>query len=88
MKSFREDISASDHLARVLKLPPKLILGSGTAAQKEKWLPKIASGEVLPTAGFLRPNTRFGPVIKLDFREGNVYRVYGNKNMDYPSGAR
>src|SRR6267154_2397659 len=34
-----------------------LILGSGTEAQKTEWLPKLASGEVLPTAVFTEPNT-------------------------------
>ena len=34
----------------------ELILLGGTDAQKEKWLPKIASGEVLPTAVFTEPD--------------------------------
>src|SRR5262249_60696975 len=39
------------------EIAAELILGSGTAAQKEKWLPKIASGDVLPTAVFTEPST-------------------------------
>ena len=39
------------------EIAAELILGSGTAAQKEKWLPKLASGEVLPTAVFTELNT-------------------------------
>jgi (2S)-methylsuccinyl-CoA dehydrogenase len=35
----------------------ELILCGGTREQKEKWLPKIASGEILPTAVFTEPNT-------------------------------
>ncbi len=35
----------------------ELILNGGTEAQKRKWLPKIASGEILPTAVFTEPNT-------------------------------
>lgn len=35
----------------------ELITMSGTAAQKAQWLPKIASGEVLPTAVFTEPDT-------------------------------
>ena len=35
----------------------ELILHNGTAEQKEKYLPKIASGEMLPTAVFTEPNT-------------------------------
>jgi (2S)-methylsuccinyl-CoA dehydrogenase len=34
----------------------ELILGGGTDAQKARWLPAIASGEVLPTAVFTEPN--------------------------------
>jgi (2S)-methylsuccinyl-CoA dehydrogenase len=39
------------------EIAAELILGGGTEAQKRKWLPKIASGEVLPTAVFTEPNT-------------------------------
>lgn len=35
----------------------ELIMLGGTAAQKAHWLPKIASGEVLPTAVFTEPDT-------------------------------
>lgn len=34
----------------------ELILGGGTEDQKQKWLPGICSGEVLPTAVFTEPN--------------------------------
>lgn len=34
-----------------------LILQGGSDAQKTRWLPKIAAGEVLPTAVFTEPNT-------------------------------
>ena len=59
----------------------ELILGSGTAEQKQKWLPKIASGEVLPTAVFTEPNTGsdLASIKTRAVREGNVYKVYGNK---------
>ena len=33
------------------------ILAGGTDAQKEQWLPGLASGEILPTAVFTEPNT-------------------------------
>src|SRR5262249_47016711 len=39
------------------EIAAELILGSGTEEQKRKWLPKIAAGEVLPTAVFTEPNT-------------------------------
>jgi (2S)-methylsuccinyl-CoA dehydrogenase len=63
------------------EIAAELILGSGTAAQKDKWLPKIASGEVLPTAVFTEPNTGsdLSSIKTRAVREGNVYRVYGNK---------
>jgi (2S)-methylsuccinyl-CoA dehydrogenase len=63
------------------EIAAELILGSGTAAQKEKWLPKIASGEVLPTAVFTEPNTGsdLASIKTRAVREGSVYKVYGNK---------
>ena len=39
------------------EIAAELILGGGTQEQKERWLPKLASGEVLPTAVFTEPNT-------------------------------
>jgi len=38
------------------EIAAELILGGGTEAQKQKWLPKLASGEVLSTAVFTEPN--------------------------------
>ncbi len=59
----------------------ELILCGGTREQKEKWLPKIASGEVLPTAVFTEPNTGsdLGSLRTRAVREGDVYKVTGNK---------
>jgi (2S)-methylsuccinyl-CoA dehydrogenase len=39
------------------EIAAELILCGGTDAQKEKWLPKLASAEILPTAVFTEPNT-------------------------------
>jgi len=63
------------------EIAAELILGSGTNEQKAKWLPRIASGEVLPTAVFTEPNTGsdLAAIRTRAVREGNVYRVYGNK---------
>jgi (2S)-methylsuccinyl-CoA dehydrogenase len=63
------------------EIAAELILGSGTSEQKQKWLPKIASGEVLPTAVFTEPNTGsdLAAIKTRAVREGNVYKVYGNK---------
>ena len=59
----------------------ELILGSGTEEQKQKWLPRIASGEVLPTAVFTEPNTGsdLASLRTRATREGDVYKVVGNK---------
>ncbi len=39
------------------EIAAELILAGGTDAQKVKWLPGLASGEILPTAVFTEPNT-------------------------------
>ena len=63
------------------EIAAELILGGGTDEQKRKWLPKIASGEVLPTAVFTEPNTGsdLASLKTRAVREGDVYKVYGNK---------
>ncbi len=63
------------------EIAAELILGGGTPEQKAKWLPKIASGEVLPTAVFTEPNTGsdLASLKTRAVREGDVYKVYGNK---------
>ncbi len=44
-------------LATRSEIAAELILCGGTDEQKSHWLPKIASGEILPTAVFTEPNT-------------------------------
>jgi (2S)-methylsuccinyl-CoA dehydrogenase len=63
------------------EIAAELILGSGTSEQKRTWLPKIASGEVLPTAVFTEPNTGsdLATLKTRAVREGDDYKVYGNK---------
>jgi (2S)-methylsuccinyl-CoA dehydrogenase len=63
------------------EIAAELILGSGTDEQKQKWLPRIASGEVLPTAVFTEPNTGsdLASLKTRAERSGGVYRVYGSK---------
>ena len=39
------------------EIAAELILCGGTDEQKSHWLPKLASGEILPTAVFTEPNT-------------------------------
>jgi (2S)-methylsuccinyl-CoA dehydrogenase len=63
------------------EIAAELILQSGTEEQKRKWLPRIASGEVLPTAVFTEPNTGsdLASVRTRATRSGDVYKVHGNK---------
>ena len=63
------------------EIAAELILGGGTEEQKRHWLPKIASGEVLPTAVFTEPNTGsdLASLKTRAVRDGDVYKVYGNK---------
>src|ERR1700689_4189832 len=63
------------------EIAAELILGSGTEEQFGKWLPKIASGEVLPTAVFTEPNTGsdLASLKTRAVREGDTYKVFGNK---------
>jgi (2S)-methylsuccinyl-CoA dehydrogenase len=59
----------------------ELILHNGTPQQKEKYLPKIASGEMLPTAVFTEPNTG-SDLASLKTRAakaGDVYKITGQK---------
>lgn len=48
---------AAGSLGTRSEIAGELISTGGTSSQKEKWLPKIASGEVLPTAVFTEPDT-------------------------------
>lgn len=59
----------------------ELIRLGGTEEQKRAWLPRIASGEILPTAVFTEPNTGsdLGSLRTRAVRDGDVYRITGNK---------
>jgi (2S)-methylsuccinyl-CoA dehydrogenase len=63
------------------EIAAELIIGSGTEEQKSRWLPKLAVGEVLPTAVFTEPNSGsdLASIKTRAVREGDVYKVYGNK---------
>jgi (2S)-methylsuccinyl-CoA dehydrogenase len=63
------------------EIAAELILGGGTEEQKRQWLPKLASGEVLPTAVFTEPNTGsdLASLKTRATRSGDVYKVHGNK---------
>ncbi|HVJ52479.1 MAG TPA: acyl-CoA dehydrogenase family protein [Aliidongia sp.] len=63
------------------EIAAELIRMAGTEAQKNHYLPKLASGEILPTAVFTEPNTGsdLGSLRTRAVRDGDIYRVTGNK---------
>jgi (2S)-methylsuccinyl-CoA dehydrogenase len=63
------------------EIAAELILCGGTEAQKAHWLPKLASGEILPTAVFTEPNTGsdLGSLRTRAVRDGEDWVVTGNK---------
>ena len=63
------------------EIAAELILCGGTEEQRAHYLPKIASGEILPTAVFTEPNTGsdLASLRTRATREGDVYKVKGNK---------
>ena len=63
------------------EIAAELILIGGTEAQKEKYLPVIASGEILPTAVFTEPNTGsdLGALRTRAVKDGDTYKITGNK---------
>jgi (2S)-methylsuccinyl-CoA dehydrogenase len=48
---------AAGSLGTRSEIAGELIAAAGTAEQKARWLPRIASGEILPTAVFTEPDT-------------------------------
>jgi (2S)-methylsuccinyl-CoA dehydrogenase len=63
------------------EIAAELILVGGTDAQKQEYLPKIASGEILPTAVFTEPNTGsdLASLRTRATRDGDEYVVTGAK---------
>jgi (2S)-methylsuccinyl-CoA dehydrogenase len=63
------------------EIAAELIRLGGTEEQKTYWLPRIASGEILPTAVFTEPNTGsdLGSLSTRAVRDGDNYRVTGAK---------
>ena len=63
------------------EIAAELIGSGGTDEQKARWLPRIASGEVMPTAVFTEPNIG-SDLASLQTRavlSGDAYRITGNK---------
>ena len=63
------------------EIAAELIMGGGTEEQKQKYLPRLADGSILPTAVFTEPNTGsdLASLKTRAAREGDVYRVNGAK---------
>ena len=63
------------------EIAAELILCGGTEEQKAEWLPKLASGEILPTAVFTEPNTGsdLGSLRTRAVKVGDDWEVTGNK---------
>jgi (2S)-methylsuccinyl-CoA dehydrogenase len=68
-------------LATRSEIAAELILCGGTEEQKQKWLPGLASAEILPTAVFTEPNTGsdLGSLRTRAVKDGDDYRITGNK---------
>jgi (2S)-methylsuccinyl-CoA dehydrogenase len=65
------------------EIAAELILNSGTEEQRRIWMPRIASGEVLPTAVFTEPDagSDLASVGTRAVRRGDVYKIHGNKTF-------
>jgi (2S)-methylsuccinyl-CoA dehydrogenase len=63
------------------EIAAELLLVGGTRAQQEKYLPGIASGEILPTAVFTEPNTGsdLGSLRTRATKDGATWKITGNK---------
>jgi (2S)-methylsuccinyl-CoA dehydrogenase len=63
------------------EIAAELILNGGTEEQKHQWLPKIASGEILPTAVFTEPGvgSDLGSLRTRAVKDGDTYKITGNK---------
>ena len=63
------------------EIAAELIRLGGTDEQKQTYLPKLASGEILPTAVFTEPNTGsdLGSLRTRAVKDGDTYKVTGNK---------
>lgn len=63
------------------EIAAELIICGGTQEQKEHWLPKLSSGEILPTAVFTEPNTGsdLGALRTKAVKDGDDWVINGNK---------
>lgn len=68
-------------LATRSEIAAELVQCGGTEEQKDKWLPGLATGEILPTAVFTEPGTGsdLGALRTRAVADGDVYQVTGSK---------
>ena len=68
-------------LATRTDIASELILCGGSDAQKKEWLPRIANGEIIPTAVFTEPNvgSDLGSLQTRAKLVGDHYQITGNK---------
>ena len=72
------------------EIAAELVICGGTQDQKEHWLPKLSSGEILPTAVFTEPNTGsdLGALrTSARSRWAMMGKSPATKNMDHPCRA-
>ena len=72
---------AAGSLGTRSEIAGELISTGGTQAQKQQWLPGIASGEILPTAVFTEPDTGsdLGSLRTRAVRQAEGWSITGNK---------
>jgi (2S)-methylsuccinyl-CoA dehydrogenase len=63
------------------EIAAELIMAGGTDEQKQRFLPGLAAGDIIPTAVFTEPNTGsdLASLRTRAVREGDVYRIHGSK---------
>jgi alkylation response protein AidB-like acyl-CoA dehydrogenase len=67
-----------------------VLAGAGTAAQRDMWLPRIASGDAIVTTAWLEPDRGFGPagVQLIAEPDGDGWRLSGTKrHVPFASAA-
>jgi len=93
MVAVTEELSAvhlpTGSLATRPEIAGELIAGAGTEDQKQRFLPGIASGDILPTAVFTEPDigSDLAHLTTRGVRRGGIYQVSGNKTW-ITHGAR
>jgi alkylation response protein AidB-like acyl-CoA dehydrogenase len=89
-QTLLEAVIVFEELGRALAPSPALesamlsagvLLAAGSAAQKNEWLPKIASGEAIVTPAWMEPQSGFGPggVNLRTKKSGKGYLLSGQK---------